>query len=421
MQDLFQSTLTMVGYRDAFFLWPERARTEFPARIAAATRRDPEWTAAFLAWLRAETPMRYPALVGAAAFAAARLADGSPGRTRQVVGSVLRRADDPGHLLALWRAAHGRAVPKPVKRGVADAVARLYDEDALRLHDTGAHNFALPSFPDLRGLFSGTIDSPPPFRFGDVIRVVHPVPRDAQQSAVFRQAMAGRREPLGDSDLMLDALLGRLHHLDKHGLPFETAMEINERLADPAEVRAARLYPLRLAAARRAAAAQRWTPTLERAAGYLLDDLPRIPGRTLITIDQEFDDAAVFGLTLAQRCEHADVVAHDGRRFPVVPGESPLHGLHRWRAFGLPATYCDAPVRDAFAGHDRVAVIDPYVDEPPDLGVPVYAWRVNGYRAGESRPPRLVFPGLTDEALALIPVIEAAREGVWPFTTSRGA
>ena len=40
--------------------------------------------------------------------------------------SVLQRADEPGELLAYWLAAHGRAVPKPVKRGVADAAVRLY-------------------------------------------------------------------------------------------------------------------------------------------------------------------------------------------------------------------------------------------------------------------------------------------------------
>lgn len=38
-----------------------------------------------------------------------------------MIASVLRRPDEPGELLAYWTATYGRAVPKPVKRGIADA------------------------------------------------------------------------------------------------------------------------------------------------------------------------------------------------------------------------------------------------------------------------------------------------------------
>jgi hypothetical protein len=58
----------------------------------------------------------------------ARLAAGLEGGNRRLVGSVLRRADEPGEMLAYWTSRYGRAVPKPVKRGIADTVARLYDE-----------------------------------------------------------------------------------------------------------------------------------------------------------------------------------------------------------------------------------------------------------------------------------------------------
>lgn len=43
-----------------------------------------------------------------------------------MIASVLRRPDEPGELLAYWTATYGRAVPKPVKRGIADAVRRIY-------------------------------------------------------------------------------------------------------------------------------------------------------------------------------------------------------------------------------------------------------------------------------------------------------
>lgn len=69
-----------------------------------------------------------------------RLAAGLAGGNRQLVDSVLRRGDEPGEMLAYWTSRYGRAVPQPVKRGVADAVALLYDERAfLRWAITARH------------------------------------------------------------------------------------------------------------------------------------------------------------------------------------------------------------------------------------------------------------------------------------------
>ena len=69
--------------------------------------------------------MRSASLVGAARVRPRRLAaeSGAGVANRAVVESVLQRADEPGELLAYWTGTHGRRVPKPVKRGIADAVA----------------------------------------------------------------------------------------------------------------------------------------------------------------------------------------------------------------------------------------------------------------------------------------------------------
>ena len=112
------------------------------------------WLRGFLPWLREAGNMRTAPVVLAAETVRARLAAGLEGGNRQLVGSVLRRADEPGEMLAYWTSRYGRAVPKPVKRGIADAVARLYDERAFLRYDSGARGF----------------------RFGDVIDLVHPSP-----------------------------------------------------------------------------------------------------------------------------------------------------------------------------------------------------------------------------------------------------
>ena len=61
-------------------------------------------------------------------------------------------------MLAYWTSRYGRAVPKPVKRGVADAVTRLYDERAFLRYDSAGRGF----------------------RFSDVIDLVHPLPAAAK-------------------------------------------------------------------------------------------------------------------------------------------------------------------------------------------------------------------------------------------------
>lgn len=323
------------------FAWPDGEAGRWARLVREATAADPDWTAAFLGWLRAATPMRYPALTGAAAFVRERLDRGLAGMSRQVVGSVLRHPHDPGLLLGHWLEAHGKPLPKPVKRGVADAVARLYDERALAACDTGGRHLSIPPFLRRTLTVHGGIRAPRPLRFGEVISLVRPRPRDAAQAEVFRLALRRRspavparswrqeagalhRRPRADDwerlvpRMPLPDLLDGLRRFDAAGISFDTAMEIAERLADPAEVRASGLLPLRFAAARDAVADRRWAPLLERSATVNLDVVAKIPGRTLIVAGNRTAADAVFALALAHRCESADVVSSStGERLPA--------------------------------------------------------------------------------------------------------
>src|SRR5215470_5826637 len=143
----------MVG-EDTFYEGAGPRDDRYASLITAATAEDPQWTADFLGWLRSEANMRSAAIVGAAEFVATRLSRQEPGLSRQVVDRVLQRADEPGEILAYWMGKHGRALPKPLKRGVADAVRRLYTERALLKYDTDSHGF----------------------RFGAVLELTHPSP-----------------------------------------------------------------------------------------------------------------------------------------------------------------------------------------------------------------------------------------------------
>lgn len=101
---------------------------------------DADWTARFLAWLRTGAHLLSASLVGGLEAARALIAAGIPGG-RQIVASALQRADEPGEALAYWTGAYGRKIPKAVKRGIADAALRLYNERAVLKWDTASKGF----------------------------------------------------------------------------------------------------------------------------------------------------------------------------------------------------------------------------------------------------------------------------------------
>ena len=125
--ELFLLAVANFVGEDTFYEKASDRDRRFSGLVKAVAVADPGWTARFLGWLRTGANMRSASLVGALDAAHALLGAGLPGG-RQLVSSVLQRADEPGEALAYWTATYGRAVPKPVKRGVADAVSRLYNE-----------------------------------------------------------------------------------------------------------------------------------------------------------------------------------------------------------------------------------------------------------------------------------------------------
>ncbi|MDP9818967.1 hypothetical protein J3R04_004937 [Spirilliplanes yamanashiensis] len=412
--------------------------------------QDPAWTLAFLRWLRGDANMRSAALVGAAEAVRGMLTAGHPGG-RAVVDAVLRRADEPGELLAYWTGAYGRAVPKPVKRGLADAATRLYSERSLLKYDTATKGF----------------------RFGDVLELVHAAPADERQGLLFRHAIDRRHDrgdhaglptvaaqaalraaAADDPAVLLDpdalraagmtwedalslagprvdrralwealipsmgymALLRNLRAFDGAGVSDEVAGAVAAKLADPGEVARSRQLPLRFLSAYRAAPSLRWAYPLEQALGHSLAGVPELPGRTLVLIDTSYsmhsgfsrdgkllrwDAAVLFGLALARRCAAADVVSFSSatRVFPRVPGESVLAAVQRWQRDGYflgQGTDTAAALRDHVRGHDRVVVLtdeqaaaDAHggVHAAVPAGTALVTFNLAGYRHGHAPDP----------------------------------
>ncbi|MFG1988404.1 TROVE domain-containing protein [Actinoplanes sp. NPDC048988] len=455
------------GERDSRFV-------ELVHRVAVA---DPYWTEGFLRWLRTGANMRSAALVGAAEATRALLAAKLPGG-RRIVASVLQRADEPGEMLAYWTGRYGRAIPKPVKRGVADAVGRLYTEFALLKYDTAGKGF----------------------RFADVIDLVHPEPSAPWQGELFayaldrrhgrdtvvpsvlgmvvrngrlRAAVAGEPGRLLDAEALKAAgmtwedalslagsnldkaalwsaliptmgymsLLRNLRNFDQAGVSDEVAAAVAARLADPEQVARSKQFPFRFLAAYRAAPSLRWGHALDEALSASLANVPELPGRTLVLVDRSgsmfgrvsqrseltnADAAAIFGAAVAVRNHgRADLVqfGNGSDRIDVRPGESLLRVVDRFGNLGGTETL--AAVRRHYDGHDRVLIVtdeqvwahqgDPGSALP--AGVPLYTWNLVGYRAGHgpSGPHRYTFGGLSDAAFRMVGLLERGADGAWPW------
>lgn len=123
---------------------------------------DLEWLKSYVEWLRNTANMRSVSLAIALRSAHAMNKKGITG-ARSLVSSALIRADEPGEALAFWHTEYGRKLPAAVKRGIADAAVRTYTEYSYAKYDSARNGY----------------------RFGDVLQLTHPKPKDAHQDTLF--------------------------------------------------------------------------------------------------------------------------------------------------------------------------------------------------------------------------------------------
>ena len=378
---------SMVG-EDTFYETAGAHDDRYAQLVRTIAVTDPDWMLRFVTWLRSDANMRSAAVVAAAVAVHARLAaakddsaktngdnDASAVSNRSIISAALQRADEPGEMLAYWTSTFGRAMPKPVKRGVADAIQRLYSERSLVKWDSDARAW----------------------RFGDTLDTVHPSPRDARQGDLFEHALDRRHHrpneipgslemlraraallacPVPERRALFDrpdharsalhragmtweslagwlggpmdaraweaiipsmgymALLRNLRNFDQAGVSDDVAATVAARIADPVEVAGSHQFPMRFLSSYRAAPSLRWSWALEQAITASLVNVPTLSGRTLVLIDtsgsmaarfsqdgtlMRWDAAALFGIALGARCAHADIVSFSSGYYGRTP------------------------------------------------------------------------------------------------------
>jgi TROVE domain len=301
-----------------------------------------------------------------------------------VVARVLQRPDEPAELVGYWLTVHGRGLPMPVKRGVADAVRRLYTERAVLRYDGVARDL----------------------RMADVIELTHPEPKDAAQSALFRylldrrhhdDARAGAELPMLAAAAVLSAvsaderrkvlrergaeslvkagvswerlsgwlpggmdaeaweavipsmgvmaLVRNLRNFDQAGIS-ETAIDaVIAKIVDRDEVTKARLFPYQVWAAYKNAPSDNWKRALGRTIEHTITNVPSLDG-TLVMIDTSgsmqglvsgrskmtrVEVAAVMAMATAKAARDVDVVIYGVGNAKVkgLAGTSVLAGVQQ--------------------------------------------------------------------------------------------
>lgn len=302
--------------------------------VGQVVAEDPQWVVDFATWLRGPGNIRTASLMIAVDFVHERLAAGASddGMNRKIVSAVCQRADEPGELLACWTSLYGRKIPKPVKRGIADAVRRLYSGKSLLKYDTASKGY----------------------RFGDILNLTHaaPDPGKAWQGDLFKYALDRRHNPdtavppasnrtlvahrelmalpvgqrravvtseggaerLAAAGITWEALAGwlqgpmdkeaweavlpsmgimaqlrNLRNFDQAGVCDKVAQQVIDKLTDPEVIATSQQFPFRFLAAYRAtkeAGSLRWAYPLEQALNHSLANVPSLGGRSLILVDR---------------------------------------------------------------------------------------------------------------------------------------
>lgn len=435
--ELFLLAVTNMVAEDTFYESAKDRDERFKTLSHAVTKEDPAWVRELIPYLRNTMQMRSASIVLAAHYVAAK-----GEKSRQVVSSAMSRADEPAEILAYWAQEYGRNFPQPLKRGVADAVERLYTERSALKYDGQSRAW----------------------RMGDVIELTHPKPLTAEQSALYRYLLDARRNRefdwaqdlvSGNFDLPLIAdyftamkipveerrnwmrakgipqgmtweslsgwlqgpmdaeaweavipqmgymaLLRNLRNFDDSGIRSQSVEYIRSKIADPDEVAKSRQFPIRFYSAWKATESLTYAREIEYALDHSVRNIPSLSGRTLILVDasgsmhtgisrrtsvQRWEIAAVFGAALARANKgNSDLVAFQSYSEEIPLAGSILQTVDKIRTYVGGGTNTWQAVSQHYDGHDRIVVITDEQAHPgrPVRGthVPLYTFNVAGYK-----------------------------------------
>jgi hypothetical protein len=376
--------------QDKFYEKAKASDDRFVALVQKVTKADRVWMLDFITWLRASGNMRANAVVASveSCLVAKDMPEpavpGEPGLARKLAQAGIGRADEVGEALAYYSAKYGRKnPPKPLKRGLADALVKHLNEYTAAKYNGQGKAWSL----------------------GNLIQWVHPAPGDFTQDALFKYLVAKDYEPdteipagltklkareslmklppmdrrnflepsvLQAAGMTWEALAGwlqgpmdkaaweaiipsmgymallrNLRNFDEAKISTASANVVRAKLEDPAQVARSKQFPFRFLAAYRAAPSLRWASALSAALDMSLGNIPALGGKTLVLVDtsgsmahtfsehsemKRWDAAALFGIALGLAGNQVDVWSYSDKwkQFHLRKGADTLGELKRW-------------------------------------------------------------------------------------------
>jgi hypothetical protein len=399
--DLFLLGVTNMVGEDTFYESASDRDNRFAQLVHQVTAEDPDWVERFIPWLRNTANMRSASVAAACEYVKA----GGP-NARKVINSAISRADEPAEVLAYWIGVYGKPIPSSVKRGVNDAVSRIWNQFSVAKYDGNGKTF----------------------RMGDVVNLTHPKPKDEMRKALYkytldsrfgetpdvsqlemlalrRKVNAGeitRDQLLANPDLMKDAgmtwealsglgqmdaraweavipnmgymaLLRNLRNFEQAGISAKSVKYVNDYLTDPEKVAGSRQLPFRFWSAYKNTNGLQYAASIETALDLSLQNMPSFSGKTLILTDtsgsmggvmsgkstmSRLEAAALFAVALALKGEEVDLFGFADYTFRhnITRGSSVLREMDAFTRRVGEAGYGTA-ISNAMTqwdGHDRV-------------------------------------------------------------------
>ena len=241
--------------------------------------------------------------------------------TRRTVRNIVVRPDDMTEILACYRQMYGKPFPNALKREIACMMQNFDEYQLAKYKGNGA------------------------VKLRDVLRITHPVPKDAKTEALFRKVLDDTlatpytwetelsekgntkevwNELIASGKVGYMALLRNLRNIIKSGANVAPVLKI---LSDPEQVRKSRQLPFRFYSAYLTLQNDNILNAnthraLEKALEVSVENMETIPGRTLIAIDVSgsmgsrisrrsevrcCDVASLLGAMASRICEDATV------------------------------------------------------------------------------------------------------------------
>lgn len=297
---------------------------EIEETIRQVIKTDPEFVAKLAAFARREFNMRSIShvLIGYLA----NTPEGKP-FVKQAVKSCVLRGDDATEILAFYLSTFGKPIPNSLRKGLRDVFSTF---DAYTL-----------------AKYKGESKS---VKMKDILCLCRPAPKNAEQSETWKKLLEERLEPAYTWETELSAkgnttevwqelidsgkvgymaLLRNLRNI-LNAAP-SNLDKVLEKIADPEEVRKSRQLPFRFMSVYRNVPWDSWCKqktwdALDQAADAAVENLPKIPGKTVIAIDVSgsmsdtisnksdvrcCDIAMLLGLIANRICEQSRVFTFD--------------------------------------------------------------------------------------------------------------